>query len=73
MRDLSCDVIRDLLPAVADEIASADTEALVKEHTKACADCRAALAAMRAPEAAPTADEKEIDYLKRRAKRAGAP
>ena len=32
MRDLSCDVIRDLLPAVADEIASADTEALVKEH-----------------------------------------
>ena len=53
MRDLSCDVIRDLLPAVADEIASADTEALVKEHIEQCAACRAALDAMRAPETAP--------------------
>ena len=69
MRDLSCDVIRDLLPAVADEIASADTEALVKEHIATCDNCRAALAAMRAPEAAPTADEKEIDYLKKTRKK----
>ena len=69
MRDLSCDVIRDLLPAVADEIASADTEALVKEHIKTCADCRAALDAMRAPETAPMADEKEIDYLKKTRKK----
>ena len=69
MRDLSCDVIRDLLPAVADEIASADTEALVKEHIETCANCRAALDAMRAPEAAPTADEKEIDYLKKTRKK----
>ena len=65
MRDLSCDVIRDLLPAVADEIASADTEALVKEHIATCENCRAALAAMRAPETSPTADEREIDYLKK--------
>ena len=69
MRDLSCDVIRDLLPAVADEIASADTEALVKEHIETCENCRAALDAMRAPEAAPTADEKEIDYLKKTRKK----
>ena len=69
MRDLSCDVIRDLLPAVADEIASADTEALVQEHIETCADCRAALNAMRAPETAPTADEKEIDYLKKTRKK----
>ena len=69
MRDLSCDVIRDLLPAVADEIASADTEALVKEHIATCADCRAALDAMRAPSPAPTADEKEIDYLKKTRKK----
>lgn len=69
MRDLSCDVIRDLLPAVADEIASADTEALVKEHIEQCAACRAALDAMRAPETAPTADEKEIDYLKKTRKK----
>lgn len=69
MRDLSCDVIRDLLPAVADEIASADTEALVQEHIEICADCRAALDAMRAPGPAPTADEKEIDYLKKTRKK----
>ena len=37
MRDLSCDVIRDLLPAVADELASEDTKALVKEHLETCA------------------------------------
>ena len=69
MRDLSCDVIRDLLPAVADKIASADTEALVQEHIANCANCRAALKAMRAPETAPTADEKEIDYLKKTRKK----
>ena len=69
MRDLSCDVIRDLLPAVADEIASADTEALVKEHIETCENCRAALDAMRAPETAPEADKKEIDYLKKTRKK----
>ena len=69
MRDLNCNIIRDLLPAVADEIASADTEALVKEHIEQCADCRAALDAMRAPSPAPTADEKEIDYLKKTRKK----
>ena len=69
MRDLSCDVIRDLLPAVADELASEDTKALVKEHIEQCAACRAALDAMRAPSPAPTADEKEIDYLKKTRKK----
>ena len=65
MREVNCNIIRDLLPAVADEIASADTEALVKEHIEQCAACRAALDAMRAPSPAPTADETEIDYLKK--------
>ena len=69
MREVNCNIIRDLLPAVADEIASADTEALVKEHIEQCAACRAALDAMRAPSAAPTADEKEIDYLKKTRKK----
>ena len=69
MREVNCNIIRDLLPAVADEIASADTEALVKEHIETCADCRAALDAMRAPSPAPTADEKEIDYLKKTRKK----
>jgi len=69
MRDLNCNIIRDLLPAVADCLASADTEALVKEHIEQCAACRAALDAMRAPSPAPTADETEIDYLKKTRKK----
>ena len=64
MRDLSCDVIRDLLPAVADELASAETKALVNEHIQNCAACRAALDAMRAPETVSAPEEKEIDFLK---------
>ena len=38
--NLSCDVIRDLLPLYADRAASADTAALVEEHLASCPACR---------------------------------
>ncbi len=40
MMNLSCDVIRDLLPLYAEGIASEASTVLVSEHLKTCADCR---------------------------------
>ena len=37
---LSCDTIQDMLPLVAEDLASEDTVKLVKEHIKDCKDCK---------------------------------
>ena len=37
---LSCDIIRDLLPLYAEELASGDSQAAVREHLDGCEDCR---------------------------------
>ena len=49
MNDLSCPVVRDLLPLYAEGLASEETASLVEAHLGACPDCRAALEAVRAP------------------------
>lgn len=41
--DISCDVCRDLIPLVADGVASADSEALVRGHVAHCPACQAYL------------------------------
>lgn len=69
MAELSCEVIRDLLPVYADDLASGETRRLVESHVAACADCRAALDAMRAPEAPSAEDKAELDYLKKNRRR----
>ena len=38
--NLPCGVIRDLLPLYAEELASEETKALVREHLDGCPDCR---------------------------------
>lgn len=38
--NLSCDIIRDLLPLYAEDLASADSVAAVREHLCECEDCR---------------------------------
>ena len=40
MKNMDCDVIRDLLPLYADEACSEKSRALVNEHLLDCADCR---------------------------------
>lgn len=69
MNDLPCEVVRDLLPSYVDGLTSEATNKLVDGHIETCAPCRAALDAMRAPEAEPEQDvagePKEIDYLKK--------
>ncbi|MBE6972173.1 MAG: hypothetical protein E7446_08720 [Ruminococcaceae bacterium] len=59
---MTCDVIRDLLPLCADDVASEETRSLVKAHIRTCADCRALYESMCKPlESTPT--EKEMDYM----------
>ena len=51
--NLSCNIIRDLLPLYAEELASADSRAAVEEHLCGCADCRAELEGLMAPAVVP--------------------
>ncbi len=71
MNKLPCEVVRDLLPSYVDGLTSEMTNRLVDEHIGTCAPCRAALDAMRAPEAAPdgAGEEREIDYLRKNRRR----
>ena len=43
MEELSCQVVRDLLPLYHDGVCSKDSRALVEEHLKTCPACRAEL------------------------------
>lgn len=71
MNELPCEVVRDLLPSYVDGLTSKVTGELVEEHIGTCAPCRAALDAMRAPEAETEKAGKmrEIDYLKKNKRR----
>ena len=46
---ITCDVIRDLLPLYAEELASADSAAVVREHLETCESCRGAYEGMKKP------------------------
>ena len=72
--DLTCGVVRDLLPALVEGLASEETAEAVERHLRACPDCAARRAAMVEPRAAAEAEEarREVDYLrqvKRRSRR----
>ena len=47
MVEISCEIIKDLLPLYADKVASDDTARLVCEHIKHCPECRRFLAGCR--------------------------
>lgn len=56
-----CGIVKDLLPLVAEDMASEESTAFVKEHIERCAECKAALDAMKAPvEAEPAAPLKTV-------------
>ncbi len=63
--DLSCEVVRDLLPSYLDGVASGETKAAVERHMEKCPDCRETLRRMKEPESVAQPEEKEIDYLKK--------
>ena len=63
--DLSCAVVRDLLPAYAEGLTAPETNEAVERHLAHCPECAAHLAAMAAPEAAEQEEtDKEVDDLK---------
>lgn len=64
--DLTCGVVRDLLPSYVEGLTSQETNTAVERHLSECPDCaqlRTALAG--APEQAAPEDAKEVDYLKK--------
>ena len=64
--DLTCGVVRDLLPSYVEGLTSPESNTAVERHLSGCPDCaqlRTALAG--APEQAAPEDAKEVDYLKK--------
>ncbi len=68
---ISCNIVRDLLPLYAEDLASEDTRVLVDEHLCSCEDCKAILTTMKtaAPipvEASPESLNKVKKTIRRR-------
>lgn len=49
MNNISCNIIRDILPLYADDVVSEDTKELVETHLDGCPDCQKMLDTMRTP------------------------
>lgn len=50
MADITCEVIRDLLPLYVDDVLSSDSRALVEEHLETCEGCTDYYHALKEPE-----------------------
>lgn len=64
--DLTCAVVRDLLPSYVENLTAEETGQAVERHLRSCPDCAARQAAMVGPELAAKLEEerKELDYLR---------
>ncbi len=64
--DLTCGVVRDLLPSYVEGLTSEETNRAMENHLATCPDCTARRDAMATPaEPAETAEQsREVDYLK---------
>ena len=62
--DLTCGVVRDLLPSFVEGLTCPETDAAVEAHLAACPACARLREAMAAPEGDPEEQAKEVDYLK---------
>lgn len=60
MKEVSCEVIRDLLPLYEDGAASGESQALVREHLKDCPACRAELEKLQTTVSLPPEEEGEL-------------
>ena len=59
MEKIDCNIIRDLLPLYEDNVASQETQELVRTHLVDCLDCREELRKMRTPISLPPAGDTE--------------
>jgi hypothetical protein len=63
--DLTCPLVRDLLPLYVEGLTSDETNAAVESHLNTCPDCARLRSDMADPPAAEAAEqEREVDYLK---------
>lgn len=62
---ITCDVIKDLLPLYAEDLASRDSGAVVQEHLQGCEDCRRTLEAMKKPTVVPVEEKSGIGTVRR--------
>ncbi len=67
--DLTCGVVRDLLPNYVDGLLCGESRQAVDRHLTNCSSCAAVLASMREPEPKAAEQTREVDYLKRVKKR----
>lgn len=64
--EISCDVIRDLLPSYVDGICSKDSKIIIEQHLSGCADCSALMEALRESEVIEGQKEaRQIAYMKK--------
>ena len=70
MRDIACEIVRDLLPTYVDGLASDDTKQIVEEHIAHCGECRHAFNVIRAERIFREDGEmKELAFLRRERKK----
>ncbi len=67
--NLPCSVIADLLPLYAENLAGAESRALVEEHLNGCPACRARLEELKTPAAVPAADPAPLKQVRRAVRR----
>ncbi|WP_295755309.1 DUF4825 domain-containing protein [uncultured Oscillibacter sp.] len=63
--DLTCGVVRDLLPSYVENLLGEESREAVDRHLETCPECRERKEAMAAPAEEAAEPEKEVDYLKR--------
>ena len=63
--DLTCGVVRDLLPSYVEGLTSQETNTAVERHLADCQDCARLRADLTGETADPAEESKEVDYLKK--------
>ena len=62
--DLTCAVVRDLLPSYVEGLTEKETSEAVERHLEGCSQCRRLRYAMSLDAQTDAREEKEVDYLK---------
>ena len=63
--ELSCAIVRDLLPLYVDELVSAETKNAVGEHLEECGACKSVLRDIMPEQQEKESNIKQVDYLKK--------
>lgn len=67
--DLSCEVVKDLLPLYIDNLTSNVTNDAIESHIRSCPQCSEVLSRMREPEIFSADEDADIDFLRKNRKK----